>query len=126
MKPHPSDLLAQENADQLNDPEVMLQQVLADRDLVQHVVRTARDGCESVVGYYRCVFAKRQQRYVLHIQFEPPLSSIPHVEALVTGQSEVRTRVTDRQKFGARIEIILPSPTLEGEELLVEVISTSD
>jgi hypothetical protein len=127
MNSQPSDLLAESYDDDATaDPEVMLERILADPGLAQHIVRTHRDSQETVVGYFRCAFRPGQQRYILHLPFTPLLPGVPTIEALATEQSDIRTRVTDRQKYGARIEVILPAPSLIEQSVLVEVIATSD
>lgn len=40
------------------DPEVFIQQLLDNPDLVQHVTRTKTDGDETVVGYFRIPFER--------------------------------------------------------------------
>ncbi len=127
MNSQRSDLLSDEVADSDGiDPEIVLGQILADPELVQHVLRTRNQEIETVTGYFRCAFAPRQQRFVLHIPFSPAMASEPHVEALVSEPENVRIRVTERRKFGARLEIILPVPTEAAMSVLVEVLATSE
>ena len=129
MNPHPTDLLAEHFGDDSNDsfgaidPELMLEQILADSNLIQHLTRTRSEGIETIAGYFRCTFLPGQQRHILHIPFVPPLAKIPTVDALVTDNAEVRVRVTERQKFGTRLEVVLPQPANEKFSLLVEAIS---
>jgi hypothetical protein len=106
------------------DPEVALQQLLDDPNLVQHIMRTASDGCETIAAYFRVVFEPGQQRQVLHIPFAPSLKVVPQVEAHVTDQQDVRVRITDQQKFGIRAEIVLPKQSESRRSLLVEFIVT--
>jgi hypothetical protein len=111
------------------DPELMLEQTLADPNLVQHIVRSNQDGIESIVGYFRCEFLAGQQRYVLHAPFSPALGAVPAIEAMVADeeclQDSVRVRVTDKQKFGARLEVVLVEPAKKPISLLVEVIASA-
>ena len=107
------------------DPELALEQTLADPDLIQHIVRTNRDGVDTVVGYFRCHFSEGQQRHVLHCSFNPPFEQLPTIDAMVTCRDDVRARITDCQKFGTRIELIFREPCLEETKLLVEVIASS-
>ncbi len=132
MQPSHSNLLSDDlNDSSLDDgfidPELMLEQTLADPDLVQHVVRTKRDGAETIVGYFRCEFAPGQQRHVLHVPFMPAMATVPAIEAMVTEESSlpesVRVRVTDQQRFGGRMEIVLPEPAVSALSVLVEVIA---
>ena len=131
MNPSPSDVAsAALRDDPLDDsleldPELMIARVLADPCLVQHVVRTNRDGVETVVAYFRCVFSRGLQRYVLHVPFSPAFVGIPVVSAMATEHADVRVRITDCQKFGARLEVVLPQPSDCETSLLVEVIATT-
>ena len=61
------ELLGAENEASFLDPELILQQVLENRDLVQHVTRTRDAGIETIVGYFRVEFEPGQQRSVLHL-----------------------------------------------------------
>lgn len=101
-------LLDQNDDDSFIDPEMLMQQVLNDPKMVQHITRTRQDGCETIVAYFRLSFEPNQQRQVLHLPFTPPLTSIPSVSAEVVEQQDGRVRITDVQKFGVRAEIILP------------------
>ncbi len=107
------------------DPELMLEQILNDPSLVQHIVRTQTADAETLVAYFRCSFSVEQQRAILHIPFSPPLSNVPSVEAMVVENETARVRVTDRQKFGARLEVVLPQPAALETRLLVEAIVTA-
>lgn len=117
-------LIDREDEESFVDPELLLRQVLDDPNLVQHLTRTQHDGHESIVAYFRIEFVPGQQRHVLHVPFSPPLSFVPEVQANATDEQEVRVRVTDRQKFGVRAEVILPVPANSSRRLLVEVIAT--
>ena len=134
MNPSPSDLVTNALSDGSLDEsseidleidlETMLAQILADPNLVQHLMRTRRDGVETLTAYFRCVFLPGQQRYVLHVPFSPAFAQMPVVNAMVTERSDVRVRITDCQKFGARMEVVLPQPGGSENSLLVEVIAT--
>lgn len=117
-------LLEMEDDESFLDTEMILQQLLENPNLVQHISRTEESGRETVVGYFRATFEPRQQRQILHVPFAPPLKAIPQVEAHVTDQQDVRIRITDCQKFGIRAEIILSQPVQARKNLLVEIIAT--
>lgn len=117
-------LLEMEDDEAFLDTELILQQLLENPNLVQHICRTEESGKETVVGYFRATFEPQQQRQILHVPFTPPLKSIPQVEAHVTDQQDVRIRITDCQKFGIRAEIILSQPAQTRKKLLVEIIAT--
>lgn len=118
------ELLGAENEASFLDPELILQQVLENRDLVQHVTRTRDAGIETIVGYFRVEFEPGQQRSVLHVPFAPPLKIVPQVDAHVTDHENVRVRVTDCQKFGVRTEVILEQASKSHQKLLVEIVAT--
>jgi hypothetical protein len=131
MNPSPSDLVSDALSDGALDEsseidlEMMLAQILADPNLVQHVMRTRRDGVETLTAYFRCEFLPGQQRYVLHVPFSPAFTEMPVVNAMVTERSDVRIRITDCQKFGARMEVVLPPSDGSESSLMVEVIATT-
>ena len=106
------------------DPELVLQQILENPALSQHVTRTVEEDRETVIGYYRVGFSPKQLRQVLHVSFSPPLRSLPTIEAHATDSDGIRIRVTDTQKFGVRIEIIRSTPNDNADQVLVEVIAT--
>ena len=118
------DCVADESDDEL-DPELLLAQILSDPHLRQHLVRTERDGVDSITTYNRCEFALGQQRFIWHLSFLPPFSSLPEIEARALDNLDLRVRVTDRQKFGARLEIVLPSPSVGNLTVLVEAMATA-
>lgn len=107
------------------DAEVVLQKILDDPDLVQHVTRNHHEGHETIAGYFRVDFQPREQRQILHVPFTPPLKAIPQVDTHATDNHDVRIRVTDRQKFGIRAEIILPRAAESSQRVLVEIVATA-
>ena len=113
-----------ESDDQFLDPEIVLEQVLADPNLLQHQTRTLDRGLTTVVGYFRIKFLPNQARYILHVPFSPTLNSIPDVQAHSVDDQNVRVRVTDIQKFGIRAEVILPRPAIEAQSTLIEILAT--
>lgn len=130
MNPSPSDLVSGISSESTSDepagfdPELLSEQILADPHLVQHLVRTRQDGVEAITAFFRCEFSPGQQRYVLHVPFSPAFPGIPVVHATVSEREDVRVRITDNQKFGARLEVVLPHPAKSANSLIVEVIAT--
>jgi hypothetical protein len=117
-------LIDMEDSGEFLDPEVVLQQILDDPDFIQQVTRTAHEGRETITGYFRIVFKPGEQRQILHVPLTPPLKVIPRVEAHANDQQDIRVRITDRQKFGIRAEVILARATESTRRVLVEVIAT--
>ena len=117
-------LIDMEDKGDFIDPEVVLQQILDDPDFIQQVTRTTHEGRETITGYFRIALKPGEQRQILHVPFTPPLKTIPRVEARVEGQQSIRVRITDRQKFGLRAEVILARATESIRRVLVEVIAT--
>ena len=107
------------------DPELALQQILENPNLVQHVTRTQIEECETIAGYFRIAFEPGQQHQVLHVPISPPFKSVPGIEANATDAQDVRVRITDGQKFGIRLEIILSHQTDSQRQILVEVIANA-
>ncbi len=107
------------------DPEMVVAQLLEDKSVVQHVTRTLTEEAESVVGYFRVGFAKGQQRAVIHFPLTPQLGEIPSVEAMLLDPVPGRVRITDRQRFGIRIEVALQQPVEANGSVMIEVIVTA-
>ena len=108
------------------DVEQMVERVLADPNVTQHTTRTLCDGVDSIAGYFRCDFAATQERSILHVPLVPPMDGVPTVEAIiVNGDLSARIRITDRQKFGVRLEVIRTTDLAAATNLMVEVIATA-
>ncbi|MFK7768269.1 MAG: hypothetical protein AB8B55_13680 [Mariniblastus sp.] len=115
-----------EDEENFVDPEMLLQQVIENPNLVQQTTRTDNNGLETVAGYFRVSFLPDQQRQVLHVPFTPPFKTMPTIQTHSIEQEQVRVRVTDCQKFGVRVEVILPQATTEFQKLLVEVLASEE
>ena len=132
MNPSPSDVasesLRDEPLDELLelDPELVIAQILSDPNLVQHV-RAHAIGMVSrrwspifaVDSPLVCNVTSCMYRFLL------PSAGYPMSSAMATEQADVRVRITDRQKFGVRLEVVLPRPSECETSLLVEVIATT-
>ncbi len=105
------------------DQEMVTEQILADPNLTQHLTRRNENGQDTLAGYFRCCLQPDQQRYALHVPLYPMMSAIPDVEAIVMDSDDASVRVTDRQRFGIRLEILLNRPTANPAEVMVEVIA---
>jgi hypothetical protein len=117
--------LGDESEAEALDIETILSQLLADPSLVQYQTRHQQDLIDSIVSYFRCHWSAGQQRYILHVPFYPHFSEIPQVAATIFDDSVGRVRVTDRQKFGARIEVLLEHPVSQPQQVLVEVLASA-
>ena len=98
--------------------------VLANPALKQHIVRTETDNVDRIVAYVRCGFQPGQQRQILHFPIYPAMEGIPNVQAMGVDES-IRLRVTDNQKFGVRLEILLDEVASEPIYVLVELVISS-
>ena len=87
------------------ETEVEFSELIAD-GITQKVTRSNRDGMDSIVGLFRCDFKPGQNHFVLNIPIHPPMSEIPEVEAMVSDEN-VRSRITNRERFGIRLELNL-------------------
>lgn len=105
------------------DMELVTEQILADPNLTQHITRRNDDGQDTLVGYFRCELQPDQQRYALHMPLYPAMTGIPEVEAIVMDSGDASVRVTDRQRFGVRLEIMLNRATAATSNVMVEVIA---
>lgn len=113
---------------QEHDAEGMLEQVLADSSITQIVIRSQRDGWDTVCCYQRCPVDVGQRRVIVHVPFYPAFSRVPEVQVAILDPIEGRSRVTDQQKFGARFEVVLHQPISAGsgqQTLLVECVAMS-
>lgn len=79
---------------------------LVQAGITQQYNRYCRDGTDCVCGIFRCEFEPLQRRFALHVPIHPPMKNLPEVEAIGI-DCDLRTRVTDCQKFGVRIEVVL-------------------
>ena len=89
--------------------------------IVQQLTRTQLAGVDQIAGIFRCDFALGQDRYALNIPVHPALSEIPTVEAIAL-ESDARIRVTDRQKFGVRLEVVLSRAAVQTQQVFVDVV----
>ena len=96
---------------------------LLEPGVMQQFTRAHRDGLDCLVGCYRLDFAPDQLRYPISIPIHPPLPATPSVEAETTDVS-ARIRVTNAEKFGVRLEVVLREP-LEQEQSVILQISVS-
>ena len=112
--------------DEAIDAEQLVQQLLSDPEVAQIVTRRNCDGLDSITGYFRCQFEASQERAILHVPIHPPLANVPEVEAMLVEEIDsVRIRVTDRQKFGARLEVIRSTGLDQSDVVMVEVVLTA-
>jgi len=99
--------------------------ILNNPDISQQLTRRTVDGLDTLMGYFRCQFAAQQTRYALHVPLYPAMNQIPEIEAAIVDGEQAKVRITDRQKFGVRLEIVLPQPPQSDQCLLVEVTAFS-
>lgn len=91
--------------------------VMADPAVSQHIIRS-HDGTQDLFsGEFRVCIPPQQTVHVLHVPLHPPMKGQPKVEAYCENEG-MRMRVTDVQKFGARLEI----KTAASDTATVEVI----
>ena len=107
------------------DPEMILEQILADENLSQQITRTQNEGVDSVVAYFRCRFAKGQQRVTVHLPLTPAMHEVPETQAIAVDHDQAVVRVTDRHKFGLRAEVVLPREASIETRVMIELIATS-
>lgn len=96
--------------------------ILTDRSIRQQMIRSivGAEDCLSVTA--RVSVAQDADRAILHIPVYPPFDSIPEVDAFVVQGSELRIRVTQKQRFGLRLEAVLSRPAELAVESVVEII----
>lgn len=116
-------LLADDDRIEAVDLELATEQILADPNLTQYITRRYEAGQDTLVGYFRCQLQPDQQRYALHVPLYPAMNRNPEIEAIVLDSDDASVRVTDRQKFGIRLEILVNRPKTEVSNVIVEVIA---
>ena len=89
--------------------------------ITQKITRCVDDNSERLAAVFRCDFQPDQSRYIVNIPIHPPLISVPEVEAVVLNAS-ARTRVTNCEKFGVRIEVVCNEPSDEPKQLFLEAM----
>ena len=92
-------------------------------DITQKIVRSQCDGTDRIVAIFRCDLEAGQDKFVLNVPIHPPMENVPEVEAVIIHGSG-RTRITDRKKFGVRIELSAPANSTESQLYLETIIST--
>jgi hypothetical protein len=85
-------------------------------------VRSVESGVDHIVAIYRCHFEPGEQLVVVHVPIYPAFEEIPEVEAICL-DGNARIRVTDRQKFGIRLEVIHSSPMPGRVCEIIEVVA---
>ena len=113
--------LANDNEAAVEATDVGRDSVFQDHTISQQWIRRQDEGFDTLSGHFRCAFSCEQQRYALHIPLYPAMEEVPDVEATVVDCETAKIRVTDRQKFGLRLEVILEQPALEACQVLVEL-----
>ncbi|MDA1014490.1 MAG: hypothetical protein O3A00_08580 [Planctomycetota bacterium] len=63
---------------------------------------------ELIEGEVRVRFGSDDRRQIVHLPFVPHLAHIPELEC-ETSSRDARARVTDRRRYGARIEVTRPT-----------------
>lgn len=91
----------------LFDLELAVEQMLADATLQHIVLRNESEGVQYVSSYQRIEFQPEQQTAVVHLPFAPPLDFVPAIEGYFMDGTNARIRVTESQRFGARVEVVL-------------------
>ena len=103
------------------DSEAVSGTIFEDSGISQQWTRRQAEGFDTLSGHFRCSFCEQQQRYALHIPLYPAMEQVPEVEAAVVDCESAKVRITDRQKFGLRLEVVLPVPSSESRKVLVEL-----
>ncbi len=124
-----SSKVEQEVAEENHGNEIdLLERFLSDDTQSQLLVREIKQDStgetETATSLQKIRFAVQQQRHVLHLAFEPDLCQTPQVQArIVIGGG--RIKVTHAEKFGVRLEVILPTPSDDLNEVVIEIVCTA-
>jgi hypothetical protein len=118
-------LLANEPAESC-DQEIELEPpIFSDESIRQQTTRSWVDGADCLSVSARVVIPAGADREVVHIPIQPAFATVPDVEAFVISGADMRIRVTHRQKFGLRLELVLAKPSSEAAESIIEIVSLS-
>lgn len=89
--------------------------------ITQKLVRSHKDDQETIVGMFRCDLDAGQTRYVLNVPIHPALDEVPEVETMVF-EDGIRTRITNREKFGVRLELVISNSEHQPKSVYVETV----
>ena len=98
--------IQEHESDRDADPSANEIKELVESGITQKVTRAKRDGLDCVNGLYRLDFESDQHRHPINIPIHPPFVGVPAVEAETLFVTS-RIRVTNAEKFGVRLEVIL-------------------
>lgn len=99
--------------------------ILSDTSIRQQVVRSVIEDEDFVSAISRVSVQAGADREVVHLPIHPPFATIPEVDAFVISGAESRIRVTQKQRFGLRLEVVLSRPAAATVETVIEVIARS-
>lgn len=99
--------------------------IFSDPSIRQQVTRSIVEDEDFVSVISRVSIAAGADREVIHLPIHPPFDFIPEVDAFVVSGAESRIRVTQKQRFGLRLEVVLARPSVAEVETVIEVISRS-
>lgn len=105
---------------EINDIDQEIEQLISD-GVVQRICRSQVDGSDRLVGIFRCDLEAGQNRTILQIPIHPPMANIPEVESVILNGS-ARTRISNCQKFGVRIEIVTSEIYDQPTSLFLETV----
>ncbi|MAT14917.1 MAG: hypothetical protein CMJ46_06565 [Planctomyces sp.] len=92
--------------------------------VVQQFRRTRRpSGCEAIEGFMKVEWQAGQRRQVVHIPFYPPFADRPEIYCEPADETDVRLKVADVRRYGARIELALPHVAESGESTCLHLLA---
>ena len=98
------------------DPELAIESLLQDPDLVQLVTRHTVAGTDQMIVHQQVDFAPRQETAVLQVPIVPAMAVSPSIEIDIPTE-RIRARVTDCQGFGIRVELVRMPPCHQAESI---------
>ena len=107
---------------ELEEPQLP---IFLDSSISQQTIRSEYEGDDCLNITTRAVIPAGADRHVIHIAICPAMSTIPEVDAYVISGTEARIRVTQRQKFGVRLELIVGEVSEHKREAILEVVARS-
>ena len=96
-----------------------------DESVFQSIVRTADETHEHLAAYFKVAFKSGQKTNVVHLNFWPLFQDRPEIVTRLLGSLAGNCRITQQEKFGARIEVSLSHRPEQDIDVVMELLATA-
>lgn len=107
---------------ELEEPQLP---IFLDSSISQQTIRSECEGEDCLNATTRAIIPAGADRHVIHIAICPAMSAVPEVDAYVISGTEARIRITQRQKFGVRLELVVGKVADHERETILEIVARS-